>query len=68
MLLLVRYLVLVLRSLLGKRRLDLALENVALRHQLEVLARSRKRAPLRPADRLLWSCSPGFGRAGDGTW
>ena len=55
MLLLVRYLLLSLRALLGKRRLDLALENVALRHQLEVLARSRKRAPLRPADRLLWS-------------
>ena len=55
MLLLVRYLVLGLRALFAKRRLDLALENVALRHQLEVLARSRKRAPLRPAGRLLWS-------------
>jgi hypothetical protein len=54
MLLLVRCLVLGLR-LLTVQRLDLALENVALRHQLEVLARSRKRAPLTPADRLLWS-------------
>ncbi len=55
MLLLVRCLVLVLRALFAKRRLDLALENVALRHQLEVLARTRKRAPIRSADRVLWS-------------
>jgi hypothetical protein len=63
MLVLVRCLVLVLRALLTKRRLELALENAALRHQLEVLAGSRKRAPLRPT-----ACSghgsPASGRAG----
>lgn len=39
---------------LGSRR-DLALENLALRHQLAVLARPSRRLQLRPADRLLWS-------------
>jgi len=36
-----------------RERSELALENIALRHQLEVLSRGRPR--LRPADRLLWS-------------
>jgi hypothetical protein len=66
MLLLARYLILGLRARLTRRRLDLALENVALHHQLEVLARSRRRAPLKPADRLLWSWLAG-GRGGGGT-
>jgi putative transposase len=50
MLLILRYLFVALGVVVRARR-DLALENIALRHQLEVLAR----APLRPADRLLWS-------------
>ena len=36
-------------------RQDLVLENLALRHQLEVLTRNRSRPGLRPADRLLWA-------------
>ena len=36
-------------------RQDLALENLALRHQLEVLTRNGSRPWLRPADRLPWS-------------
>ena len=36
-------------------RRELVLENIALRHQLEVLTRTRRRPSLRPADRLLWS-------------
>jgi hypothetical protein len=42
------------RSALRSRR-HLVLENLALRHQLAVLARSSRGPPLRPADRLLWS-------------
>ena len=38
-----------------KSRRQLALENVALRHQLEVLQRNTKRPPLRPSDRALWA-------------
>ncbi len=34
---------------------QLALENVALRHQLEVLQRNAKRPRLKPADRALWA-------------
>ncbi len=34
---------------------QLALENVALRHQLEVLQRTTKRPRLRPSDRVLWA-------------
>ena len=34
---------------------QLALENVALRHQLEVLQRNAKRPRLRPSDRVLWA-------------
>jgi hypothetical protein len=37
-----------------KSRKQLALENVALRHQLEVLQRNAKRLPLKPSDRALW--------------
>jgi len=33
----------------------IALENIALRHQLEVLQRTAKRPPLRPSDRAIWS-------------
>lgn len=33
---------------------QLALENLALRHQLGVLQRTAKRPPLMPADRILW--------------
>ncbi len=39
----------------ARERCELALENIALRHQVEVLTRSRHRPQLRPADRLLWS-------------
>ena len=38
-----------------KSRRQLALENVALRYQLEVLQRNTKRPPLRPSDRALWA-------------
>lgn len=34
---------------------QLALENVALRHQLEVLQRNAKRPRLKPSDRALWA-------------
>jgi len=34
---------------------QLALENVALRHQLEVLQRNAKRPLLKPSDRALWA-------------
>ena len=52
MLLVLRYALAALRAL-ARERSELALENIALRHQLEVLSRSRPR--LRPADRLMWS-------------
>ena len=42
------------RQLLRARG-DLVLENLALRHQLEVLTRSSPRPKLQPADRLFWS-------------
>ncbi len=41
--------------LLPRQRRDLVLENLALRHQLAVYARSRRRPPLRDADRRFWS-------------
>lgn len=43
-----------LRSALRARE-DVALENLALRHQLAVMARSARRPRLEPADRLLWT-------------
>jgi hypothetical protein len=43
-----------LRSAL-RRRFDVALENLALRQQLVVLARSCRRPRLTPADRLFWT-------------
>ena len=49
-----RYALAGLRAAARERR-ELALENIALRHQVEVLTRSRRRPHLRPADRLLWS-------------
>jgi len=39
----------------GREHRDLALENIALRHQLEVLTRTRRRPGLQPSDRLFWS-------------
>ncbi len=54
MLLVVRYVLRFWGTLAGERR-DLMLENIALRHQIEVLTRTRRRPPLLPADRLLWS-------------
>ncbi len=54
MLLIRRYLLLALRAGVRDRR-QLALENAALRHQLEVLTRREQRPRLRPADRVLWS-------------
>jgi putative transposase len=38
-----------------KSRRQLTLENVALRHQLEVLQRNAKRPRLKPSDRALWA-------------
>jgi len=37
-----------------RSRRTLVLENLALRHQLGVVARSARRTRLRPYDRLLW--------------
>ncbi len=42
-----------IRSALRARE-DIALENLALRHQLAVMARSARRPRLEAADRLLW--------------
>ena len=39
-----------------KSQRDLALENVALRHQLMVLQRQSGRARLKDRDRLVWMC------------
>ncbi|HEV2493373.1 MAG TPA: integrase core domain-containing protein [Terriglobia bacterium] len=39
-----------------RTRLALQAENVALRHQITVLQRGRKRLPLNAADRFLWVC------------
>ena len=49
-----RYSLAALRAVARERR-ELALENISLRHQVEVLTRSRRRPQLRPADRLLRS-------------
>ena len=43
-----------LAAILRSRR-QLALENVALRHQLEVLQRNARRPRLKPSDRALWA-------------
>ncbi len=40
---------------LPRTRRDLVLENLALRHQLAVYARSQRRPPLRDTDRRFWS-------------
>jgi putative transposase len=47
----------ILRTLFStfKSRRQLSLENVALRHQLEVLQRNAKRPRLKPSDRALWA-------------
>ena len=42
-----------LRSAIRTRH-DLVLENLALRHQLELLTRGDRRPRFRPVDRLLW--------------
>jgi hypothetical protein len=52
----VAVLLLIVRSLLaglGSRR-DLMLENLALRHQLQVALRTNPHPRLRPRDRVLW--------------
>ena len=54
MLLVLRFAVSALLHALRDRQ-DLVLENLALRHQLEVLTRNRSRPGLRPADRRLWA-------------
>lgn len=46
-----------------RTRLALQGENLALRHQITVLQRGRKRLPLKAADRFLWVCHAS-GRAG----
>ena len=43
-----------LRGVLAPRP-QLAMENLALRQQLAVLAQSNRRAKLRPRDRVLWT-------------
>jgi transposase InsO family protein len=43
-----------------KSRRQLALENIALRHQLEVRQRNARRPSLRPSDRALWALLKGF--------
>ena len=50
------WLLLPLRTILALRRShhDLALENLVLRHQLQVLIRTNPRPRLRQADRLFW--------------
>ncbi len=48
-----RHIVLLLRLLFEDRQ-RLALENVALRHQLAVLKRSVKRAKIHDSDRMFW--------------
>jgi hypothetical protein len=47
----------ILRTLFSafKSRRQLALENVAQRHQLEVLQRNAKQPLLKPSDRVLWA-------------
>lgn len=37
-----------------RAREDVALENLALRHQLAIMTRSSRRPRLGPGDRLLW--------------
>jgi transposase InsO family protein len=54
MLLVLRYALTALRAAARDRR-ELALENLVLRHQVEVLTRSRPHPRLSPADGLLWS-------------
>lgn len=49
-----KHLLLLLLATLRSRR-ELALENVALRHQLEVLQRNAKRPRLNPSDRAFWA-------------
>ena len=49
-----RYALAAVRAVARERR-ELSLENIALRHQIEVLTRNRRRPQLQPADRLLWS-------------
>ncbi len=49
-----KQLLLLLLTLLKSRR-SLALENIALRHQLEVLQRNAKRPRLNPSDRAFWA-------------
>ena len=46
-------LIAVSRALASRQRL--VLENIALRHQLEVLQRNAKRLRLKPSDRALWA-------------
>ena len=50
------YLYLILRKIVPalRERWDLTLENVALKHQLDILERSGKRPQFTKADRLLW--------------
>ena len=54
MLLVLRFALSALLQALRDRQ-DLVLENLALRHQIEVLTRNRSRPRLRGGDRLLWS-------------
>ncbi len=48
-----RHLIVLVRLLIEDRQ-QLALENVALRHQLAVLKRSVKRAKIHDSDRMFW--------------
>ena len=64
MLTLLLHLLRLLPFLFGGHRL-LALENLALRHQLAVYKRTAPRPKLRTTDRFFWGW-PGFGPGGDG--
>ena len=57
-----------LRSIL-RSRVDLQLENLALRHQIGVLQRSVKKRPkLTSIDRLFWVLYPASGAVGARRW
>jgi len=66
MLLVARY-VLRFWGTIARERRDLMLENLALRHQLEVLTRTRRRPPLQAGTACSGPPSPGSGPTGDRT-
>ena len=61
-----RYMLVALRAAARERR-ALALENIALRHQVEVLTRNRRRPQLRPRTGCCGHGYPKLGLIGDAT-